>query len=62
VTATPVVVRARHGSSRSAAISAEINTIQATLMAPSANSAAIKAQQQPRHHAPCSIPMRSAPL
>jgi hypothetical protein len=54
--ATPMVARARYGSSLSAAMSTEISAIHPTLMAPSANSAAINAQQQPRHQAPCSHP------
>ena len=59
--ATPVVARARQGSSLSTAISTENSAIHPRLMAPSANSAAINAQQQPRHQAPCSTPMHSAP-
>jgi hypothetical protein len=55
------VASARHGSSLSMAIGAEINVIQARLIAPSANSATIKARQQPRHHASCSSPLRSSP-
>ena len=50
-----------HGSSFSIAIRAAISAIQPMLMTPSANSAAISAQQQPTHQAPCSIPIRRAP-
>jgi len=51
-----------HGSSFSAAISAAISSIHPTLITPSANRPAISAQQQPTHQAPCSTPMRSAPV
>jgi hypothetical protein len=44
--ATATVAGARHGSSRSAAINAAINAIHTRLIAPSANSATINAQQQ----------------
>jgi len=63
-TSTAVTARVaaiREGRSFSTAISIATTTIQAMLITPSANSAAIRAQQQPTHHAPCSIPMRSAP-
>ena len=40
---------------------AATTAIQVTLMTPKANSEAIKAQQQPTHHAPFVAPMRSAP-
>ena len=60
-TATPAVEAERQGSSFSAAIRAPTRSIQVKLIAPSANSAAIRAQQQPRHQPPCSNPIRSAP-
>lgn len=50
-----------HGNSFSTATRAAINAIQATLMTPSVNSAAMSAQQQPTHQAACSTPIRSAP-
>src|SRR6185437_2298286 len=61
ITATPAVAASRHGRSFSMAISAATTAIQAMLIAPRANSAAISAQQQPMHHAPCSTPIRTAP-
>ena len=45
----------REGSS-SIAIKAATRTVQARLMTPRANRAAISAQQQPRHHAACRRP------
>jgi len=51
-----------HGSVFSAAISAATNAIHAMLITPSANNAAISAQQQPTHHAPCFAPICSAPV
>ena len=44
------------GSSFSAAMNAAMSAIQPMLITPTANSAAINAQQHPRHHAPCLIP------
>src|SRR6059058_4665990 len=37
------------------------NAIQGMLITPSANSDAISAQQQPTHHAPFFVPIRTAP-
>src|SRR5436190_17847365 len=51
----------RDGNSFSTAISAAMNAIQPMLITPSANSAAISAQQQPTHQAPCTAPIRNAP-
>src|SRR3954470_4125737 len=51
----------RDGSSFSTAISAAMNAIQPMLITPSANSAAISAQQQPTHQPPCTAPIRNAP-
>src|SRR6478609_5462411 len=51
-----------HGSSFSIAINAAMNAIQPKLITPSANNAAINAQQQPTHQAPCLMPIRSAPV
>ena len=56
------LVATRHGRSFSAAISAAMNAIQPMLMTPSANSAAISAQQQPTHQEPWSNPTRNAPV
>src|SRR4051794_18104370 len=60
-TATPRFATLLQGRSFSAAIRAAIKAIQATLIIPSANRAAISAQQQPTHQAPCASPRRSAP-
>src|SRR4051794_5817380 len=60
-TAMPRFAIARHGRSFSAAISAATKAIQPRLITPSANSAAMSAQQQPTHQPPCSTPTRSAP-
>ena len=57
----PIDVPRAHGSSFSAAISAATNAIHGMLITPSANSAAMRAQQQPTHQAPCSTPRRKAP-
>jgi hypothetical protein len=43
------------------AISPATNAIQTVLITPSANSAAMRAQQHPTHQAPWFAPMRSAP-
>src|SRR4051794_22563290 len=51
----------RDGNSFSTAISAAINAIQPMLITPSANRAAINAQQQPTHQAPWIAPIRKAP-
>ena len=55
------LVATPHGKSFSAAISAAMKAIQPMLMIPSANSAAISAQQQPTHQAPWRSPTLSAP-
>src|SRR6516165_1856589 len=60
-TDTPAVATLRHGSNFSAAISPETTSIQVRLIAPSANSATIRAQQHPRHQAPCRVPIVNAP-
>ena len=52
----------RPGSSFSPAMNAAISAIQPRLMTPTANSAAISAQQHPRHQAPCLRPRSRAPL
>ena len=52
----------RRAATYSTAISAATNAIQAMLITPRAKSAAISAQQQPTHHAPCFAPIWSAPL
>ena len=57
----PRFAHAVQGSSFSSAISAAMNAIQPMLITPSANSAAIRAQQQPTHQAPCSMPILIAP-
>ena len=60
-TAIPRLASAFHGRSFSTAINAAMNAIQPRLITPSANSAAISAQQQPTHQPPCVTPMRRAP-
>jgi hypothetical protein len=52
---------ARQGKSFSTAMNAAMSAIHPMLMTPRARSAAIRAQQQPTHHMPCSTPMRRAP-
>src|SRR5437879_44170 len=59
--AVPEEAARRHGMVFSNAMSAAITAIHTTLMIPNANSAAIRAQQQPTHHAPFFAPIRSAP-
>ena len=51
-----------HGNNFSRATTAAITTAHVMLIRPSANSVAISAQQQPTHQAPCSMPMRAAPI
>src|SRR3954470_21196677 len=60
--AVPQVATRRQGRIFSTAISPATNAIQATLMIPSANSAAMRAQQQPTHQAPWAAPIRRAPV
>ena len=60
-TAIPRLTSRFLGTSFSIATRAAMKTIHVTLIAPSANSAAISAQQQPTHQAPCSSPSISAP-
>ena len=60
-TAIPRLATVFHGSSFSIAIRAAMNAIQPRLITPSANSAAIKAQQQPMHQPPWTIPIRRLP-
>ena len=55
----PQVAARRHGTVFSSAISAATNAIQVRLMTPSANSAAISAQQQPKHQPACLEPISS---
>src|SRR5215472_11179110 len=51
----------RHGTTFSTVIRAATTAIQKMLITPSANRAAISAQQQPRHHAACLEPIENAP-
>ena len=60
-TAMPRLASAFHGKSFSTAIRAAMNAIQPRLITPSANSAAISAQQQPTHQPPWTTPMRRLP-
>src|SRR5581483_9738442 len=59
--AVPYVAVRRHGSVFSTAISPAMTTIHKTLMMPRANRDAMRAQQQPRHHAPFFSPIRTPP-
>src|SRR5215207_5765324 len=59
--AVAYVIARPNGTVFSSAIRAATNAIQARLITPSANSDAIRAQQQPTHQAPCRAPMLSAP-
>src|SRR3954447_20797960 len=58
VVVTAPVATGSEGSSFSAATRAATRSIQPMLIAPSARSTAISAQQQPPHHRPRSTPMR----
>ena len=60
-TAMPRLATAFQGTSFSIAIRAAMNAIQPTLITPSANRAAISAQQHPTHQPPCSMPIRRPP-
>ena len=58
---TTPVAATRQGRSFSVAIRAATRSIQASVIRPSANSAAISAQQQPRQYTPCPRPSRKPP-
>jgi hypothetical protein len=61
-TASARAIRSPGGSTFSASTISATTAIHRMLMTPTANRTSISAQQQPAHHAPCSAPIRSAPV